>query len=64
MLNNEINTVGAIFSLKQLGWTDRTEQTHKSEMMKPADMRTHPEQLGSNLEALLVRKKAQLQGKH
>jgi hypothetical protein len=57
-LAGEINVVMAIFSLKQQGWSDRVEQTHKSELMKPADMNAHLEQLGQSLEALLRRRKA------
>ena len=34
-LHGEINTRQAILSLKQLGWTDRTGQTNKSERQKP-----------------------------
>jgi hypothetical protein len=64
MLNNEINTVGAIFSLKQLGWTDRTEQTNKDAKVSRERVEADLERLAHNLEALLVRKKAELQGKH
>jgi hypothetical protein len=60
MLRNEVNTVGAIFSLKQLGWSDRTEQTHRTEIARPEDVQRHLEQLGQNLEALLIRKKKEL----
>jgi hypothetical protein len=64
MLNNQVNTVGAIFALKQLGWSDRLEQTNRDAGMSPEDMCAHLETLGRNLEALLARKKDQLQGKH
>jgi hypothetical protein len=34
-LYNEINVSMAIFSLKQLGWSDRTEQTHRGDAFAP-----------------------------
>jgi hypothetical protein len=60
MLRNEVSTVGAIFSLKQLGWSDRLEQTNKDERMSPEDMCAHLETLGTNLERLLIRTKAKV----
>jgi hypothetical protein len=41
MLRNEVSTAGAIFSLKQLGWSDRLEQTNKDAKMPPEDMQAH-----------------------
>jgi hypothetical protein len=32
---NQINTRQAIFSLKQLGWSDRAEQTHRGDAFAP-----------------------------
>jgi hypothetical protein len=60
MLNNKVNTVGAIFALKQLGWSDRVEQTNKDERMSPEDMCAHLETLGTNLEKLLIRTRAKV----
>jgi hypothetical protein len=34
-LYNEINTSMAIFSLQQLGWSDRAEQTHRGDAFAP-----------------------------
>jgi len=34
-LSGDVNCTMAIFSLKQLGWTDRTEQTHKGDKAHP-----------------------------
>jgi hypothetical protein len=64
MLNHEVCTVGAIFSLKQLGWTDRTEQTHKDGRMSREEVEADLERLAHNMEALLVRKRDEIQGKH
>jgi hypothetical protein len=37
-LYNEINTRQAIFSLKQLGWSDRTEQTLRGDTHAPMQL--------------------------
>jgi len=58
MLRNEINTVGAIFALKQLGWSDKLEQTNKSERQRPEDVVAHLEHLANNLEPLMRRRQA------
>jgi hypothetical protein len=34
-LNGSVNCTMAIFSLKQLGWTDKNEQTHKGDKANP-----------------------------
>lgn len=59
-LAGQINVVMAIFSLKQQGWSDRTEQTHKEVRMSPEDMNAHLEQLSTNLKVTLRRAKAEV----
>jgi len=57
MLSGQLNTAGCIFSLKQLGWSDRVEQTNKDAKEK-VDVVAHLEQLANNLEPLMRRRQA------